>query len=109
MARAAALEAVRPQKGARAWARIDREITERAALVPYVNLRQIDFVSARLRGYQHHPFLGLIADQAWLRLETAPRSMPSGLSLRTRSERGDGMRTASAFTKWKRACRGLKP
>ena len=30
-------------------------------------------------------------------------------SLGTRSERGVGMRTASAFTRWKRVCRGLKP
>jgi hypothetical protein len=67
MARAAALEAIRPQEGARAWARIDREITDRAALVLHVNLRQIDFVSARLHSYQHQAFLGLIADQAWFR------------------------------------------
>jgi hypothetical protein len=66
MARAGALDATRPQDGARAWARIDHEISDRAALVPLVNLREVEFVSARLHGYQHHPYLGLIADQAWL-------------------------------------------
>ena len=43
---------------------------------------------------------------------TRKRASPSSgvrRSLGTRSERGVGMRTASAFTRWKRVCRGLKP
>jgi hypothetical protein len=38
-------------------------VTDRAAWVPLVNPRAIDFLSARVGNYQHHPVLGLIADQ----------------------------------------------
>jgi len=38
-------------------------VTEHAAWVPLVNPRAIDFLSARVGNYQHHPVLGLIADQ----------------------------------------------
>ena len=31
--------------------------------VPLVNPHIIDFVSARVRNYQHHAYLGIIADQ----------------------------------------------
>ena len=36
------------------------------AWVPIVNERGIDLVSGRVRGYQFHPYWGLIADQLWL-------------------------------------------
>ena len=67
MRRARSLEATRPRDAARLWARIDREVVDQAALVPLINVRAIDFVSARVRNLQHHPYLGLIADQVWLR------------------------------------------
>lgn len=49
------------------WARIDREVTDQAAWAPIVNEHTLDFVSARVRNYQAHPYWGLIADQVWLR------------------------------------------
>lgn len=49
------------------WARIDRELVDRAAWVPMVNVRWVDFVSARVHNYEADPTVGLIADQVWLR------------------------------------------
>jgi YVTN family beta-propeller protein len=49
------------------WARIDREVTDQAAWAPIVNEHTLDFVSARVRNYQAHPYWGLMADQLWLR------------------------------------------
>jgi hypothetical protein len=67
MRQARSLESSSPRDAACFWARIDREIVDRAALVPLVNPRQVDFVSARVRNFQHHSYLGFIADQVWLR------------------------------------------
>jgi YVTN family beta-propeller protein len=67
IARAQALEATDARAAAARWAELDRELTDRAAWVPLVNPRQIDFLSARVGNYQHHPVLGLIADQLTLR------------------------------------------
>jgi YVTN family beta-propeller protein len=64
---AQALEATDPRSAARKWASLDRYVTDRAAWVPLVNPRGIDFVSARVGNYQHNPALGLIADQLTLR------------------------------------------
>jgi hypothetical protein len=36
-------------------------------LGPVVNEHGLDFVSARVRDYEFHPYWGLIADQLWLR------------------------------------------
>jgi peptide/nickel transport system substrate-binding protein len=58
-----ALEATDPRAAAAEWAALDRLVTERAAWAPLVNPRAIDFLSARVGNYQHHPVLGLIADQ----------------------------------------------
>lgn len=67
MRRARRLEATRPLAVDRLYARIDREIVDRAALVPLVNPRLTDFVSARVRNLQHHVYLGPIVDQIALR------------------------------------------
>jgi YVTN family beta-propeller protein len=60
------LQVASPQLANAAWARIDHELVDQAAWVPIVNERGIDFVSARVRGYEFHPYWGLIADQLWL-------------------------------------------
>jgi YVTN family beta-propeller protein len=65
--RAQTLEATDPRAAAALWARLDRLVTDEAAWVPLVNLRAIDFVSARVRNYQHNPVGGLIADQLVVR------------------------------------------
>jgi DNA-binding SARP family transcriptional activator/ABC-type transport system substrate-binding protein len=61
------LEARNPRAAGILWARIDREFVDRAAWVPLVNSRWIDFVSARVHNYEADPSLGLIADQVSLR------------------------------------------
>ncbi len=61
--RAQALQATDPRAAAAEWAALDARVTDRAAWVPLVNARAIDFLSARVGNYQHHPLLGLIADQ----------------------------------------------
>jgi hypothetical protein len=45
------------------WANIDRALVDQAAWVPLINERGIDFVSARVRNVQSHPYLGILADQ----------------------------------------------
>ena len=67
MRRAGNLEATAPRAAAKLWALIDRELVDRAALAPYVNLRQTDFVSRRVANLQHHPYLGPLVDQLHLR------------------------------------------
>jgi peptide/nickel transport system substrate-binding protein len=64
--RAKTLQATSPRAAAALWARIDRELVDQAAWVSLVNERTVDFVSARVRNYQFHPYWGFIADQAWL-------------------------------------------
>jgi peptide/nickel transport system substrate-binding protein len=61
------LEATDPRAAASVWARVDRTVVDQAAWVPLVNPRLIDFVSARVRNYQHHPYWGILADQLEVR------------------------------------------
>ena len=63
---AQALAVTNPRAAAALWAAIDREIVDRAAWVPLVNPRASEFVSARIRNYQHHPLWGMIASQVSL-------------------------------------------
>jgi YVTN family beta-propeller protein len=65
--RAQALEATNSRAASPLWANIDRALANRAAWVPLVNPRQVDFVSARIANYQHGPNQGILADQLWLR------------------------------------------
>jgi YVTN family beta-propeller protein len=67
MRRAQSLKATRPRAAASLWARIDRELVDKAAWAPLINEGGVDFVSTRVRNYQTHPYWGLIADQLWLR------------------------------------------
>ena len=61
------LEAKDPQAAAVRWAKIDRGLVDQAAWVPLVNIRWVDFVSARVHNYVADPTVGLIADQVSLR------------------------------------------
>jgi YVTN family beta-propeller protein len=61
------LNATNTRAAANIWAKIDRQLVDAAAVVPLINGHGIDFVSARVRNYQFHPYSGLIADQLWLR------------------------------------------
>jgi peptide/nickel transport system substrate-binding protein len=67
MQRATALQQRDPSRAAALWARIDREIADRAYWVPTVSLRAPELVSKRVQNYQHSALWGFIASQAWLR------------------------------------------
>jgi peptide/nickel transport system substrate-binding protein len=62
--RADALEPTDLARADAAWARADRRAVDRAAWVPLVNPRELDFVSERLRDYRYDPPLGFLAAQA---------------------------------------------
>jgi hypothetical protein len=59
--------AVVVRSSAAVWARIDRELVNRAVWLPMINERGIDFLSRRVANYESHPYWGLIADQLWVR------------------------------------------
>jgi YVTN family beta-propeller protein len=65
--RARSLAATNPRAAADLWADVDRKLVDQAVSVPMINERGIDFVSARVRNYQWHPYWGIIAAQLWLR------------------------------------------
>jgi peptide/nickel transport system substrate-binding protein len=67
MQRALALQARDPVAANEQWARLERELVDRAVLVPLVIPKQIDFVSRRVGNYQHHPVLGVLISQLWVR------------------------------------------
>jgi YVTN family beta-propeller protein len=51
----------------RLWARLDREITNRALVVPLYNGYGADLVSKRVRNYQYNPRYGALLSQMWVR------------------------------------------
>ena len=56
-----------PARSAAAWAAVDRRLTDAAAWVPTVSLRDVEVTSRRLRNYQYNPVWGFLADQSWVR------------------------------------------
>lgn len=66
MRRARALEASEPQAAEDLWAAADRRAVDRAAWVPLVNQRTLDFTSTRLHNYVFNPMLGFLASHAAL-------------------------------------------
>jgi ABC-type transport system substrate-binding protein len=67
VARATALQAASPADAAELWARLDRELTDRAIWLPTVTGKSADLVSGRAGNYQYHPFWGASVDQLWVR------------------------------------------
>jgi YVTN family beta-propeller protein len=67
MQRVLALQARDPAAANERWARLERELVDRAPLVPLVNPKQVDFVSRRVGNYQHHPVFGILISQLWVR------------------------------------------
>jgi DNA-binding SARP family transcriptional activator/ABC-type transport system substrate-binding protein len=61
------LEESSPRAASAAWARTDRAAVDRAAWLSLVNPRQLDFVSARVGNFQHHPYWDILADQLWVK------------------------------------------
>lgn len=56
------------------WREADREAVDQAAWVPLTNQGGIDVVGARVGDYQHHPHLGILLDQLWVRATAASTS-----------------------------------
>lgn len=69
-----ALEATDLARADTVWAKADRRAVDRAAWVPLVNPRELDFVSERLRDYSYDPPLGLLAAQVSLATPESPSS-----------------------------------
>jgi peptide/nickel transport system substrate-binding protein len=66
--RAYGLQVHDPARAYRLWARIDRELTDRAPWIPLYNPRVFTGLSARVGNYQFDPFLwGFLIDQLWVR------------------------------------------
>jgi YVTN family beta-propeller protein len=67
MRRASQLGLTDPARSAAAWVAVDRRLTDAAAWVPTVSLRDVELTSRRLRNYQYNPVWGFLADQSWVR------------------------------------------
>ena len=51
----------------RLWAKLDREITDKALVVPLINGTGADLVSKRVGNYQYNPQYGPLLSQLWVR------------------------------------------
>jgi peptide/nickel transport system substrate-binding protein len=49
------------------WARLDRELTDRAIWLPLATPTTTDIVSGRVHNYALHPIWGALVDQLWVR------------------------------------------
>ncbi len=49
------------------WAQVDHAVTDQAPWVDLYNPKQIDFLSARVHGYQWNPQWYILIDQLWLK------------------------------------------
>jgi peptide/nickel transport system substrate-binding protein len=64
---AAQLQSRNPRAANEAWARLEREVTDRAIIVPVITPKATDFVSKRVGNYQRHPVFGMLISQVWVR------------------------------------------
>lgn len=67
LAHAESLQPTDPAAALAAWARLDREVTDDAVLLPLVSFRETDVLSRRVGNYQYHLIWGPIVDQLWVR------------------------------------------
>lgn len=49
------------------WAAADKRVTDRAAVVPLINVKSIAFVSRRVGDFQYSQQWGVLYDQLWVR------------------------------------------
>jgi ABC-type transport system substrate-binding protein len=56
-----------PQAANAAWAKLERELVERAIVVPVINPDSTEFVSKRLGNYERNPNFGMLISQVWVR------------------------------------------
>jgi peptide/nickel transport system substrate-binding protein len=64
---AAALQTTDPTAAAAAWARLDRQLTDRAVWLPTVVPHATDLLSHRIGHYRYNPIWGALLDQMWVR------------------------------------------
>ena len=67
MNRAAREQVTDPLAAATTWAAVDRVVTSAAPWVTLALLNNVDFLSARVSGYQYNPVLGVLVDQLRVR------------------------------------------
>ena len=65
--RADKLQATDPQAANELWARIDRELTDRAPWLFLYSNKQADFVSRRVGNFQYNLQYGVLLDQLWVK------------------------------------------
>jgi YVTN family beta-propeller protein len=65
--RAMALQPRDPIAGRALWARLDRELTDRAIWLPLATPKNTDIISGRVHNYTLHPIWGTLVDQLWVR------------------------------------------
>ena len=53
-------------RGRSAWQRIERQIAERAPVVPLTSRRYVVATSSRAGNLQFHPLYGVLLDQVWV-------------------------------------------
>jgi ABC-type transport system substrate-binding protein/class 3 adenylate cyclase len=67
MQQLSALQIRDPERANAGWAALDREVAERALVIPLTTGKATDFVSKRVGNYQSHPVFGVLLDQLWVR------------------------------------------
>jgi YVTN family beta-propeller protein len=65
--RALSLQPTDPARADAVWARLDRQVVDRAVWAPLFNVLGADFVARRVGNYQYNPALGPLLDQLWVR------------------------------------------
>ena len=65
--RALQLQVTDPHAAGAEWARVDHAVVRDAAWAPLFNPAGIDFLSHRVKNYQHNPEFGLLVDQLWVK------------------------------------------
>jgi peptide/nickel transport system substrate-binding protein len=67
MTQAENLGVTNPTSANNIWTQVDHAVTDQAPWVAYFNPKQIDFLSARVHGYQWNPQWYILIDQQWLK------------------------------------------
>jgi YVTN family beta-propeller protein len=67
IARAATAQVADPAAANTLWARLDRQLTNRAIWLPTVTPNETDLVSSRVGNYQYNPVWGPLVDRLWVR------------------------------------------
>jgi len=65
--RIVALQAANPARADADWTALDRQVVDRALVVPLFNPRGYMFVSDRVRNFQSHPVYGTLLEQIRVR------------------------------------------